>query len=162
MFGRADRRSRRWTACYVARVPRASGTPRSAICGKYAVGGPKIPSVSIPGCPESASRVSDSLGNDVLLDGEPDEIGCAGRAECLKEMCLVVLDGPYGNVEFRRNLLHAFALRQQAQHVALAGRELAFGPFWRGGEIPKHVACDQRRQVGSSARHRLDRVEELV
>src|SRR5262245_37011605 len=157
MFGRADRRSRRWTACYVARVARASGTPRSAICGKYAVGGPKIPSVSIPGCPESAPRVSDSLGNNVLLDGEPDEIGCAGEAECLKEMSLVVLDGPYGNVEFRRNLLHAFALRQQAQHVALAARILAYGPSCRRGEIPEHVPCGERRQVGSPAGARLGR-----
>src|SRR5262245_39704150 len=66
----------------------------------------------------------DSLGDDALFEGEPDEIGRAAEAKCLKEMRFVVLDGPDGDVEIGRDFLHALALRQQAQHVALPGREL--------------------------------------
>ena len=111
-------------------MPCASGTPRSAICGKYAWRGPP-PLVSATGL---AAGVSDSLGDDVLFDYEPDEIGRAAEAKCLKELGFVVLDGPDGDVELGRDLFHALALRQQAQHVALAGVS-SFCRFRRGGEI---------------------------
>ena len=86
------------------------------------------------------------LGDDALLYGEPDEIGCAGQAEYLQEVGFVILYGPDREVQFGGDFLHALALRQQAKYVALARREFAFDSVGWRGQIPEYVSGNQRCQ----------------
>jgi hypothetical protein len=62
-------------------------------------------------------------GNEALPDGELDEIGGGIDPECLRQLGFVILDGSHGQPELRRDLFHAFPLRDEAQDIALTSRE---------------------------------------